>query len=286
MEDRYTVCRNLLPGIHMFGVFDGHGGHQVADTCATHLPDHVKQFFLTNLNANAKAALRRGLEAVDRRAWGAVMESARPPPLRPASAPTAPSAPSLSPALVPESSFSQFEQCGSTACVAVLESDSLTLANVGDSRAVLRTSTGTKQLTRDHKPGSDSERRRILGEGGFVTDVFGIPRVMGMLSLSRALGDWYARPYVSSSPDVIERKLAGDEKYVIIASDGLWDVISNKDAVAIADDMLARRNGSERGGGVSIARALAEEAVRRNSSDNVTVMWIDIGIKQRTDGSE
>lgn len=63
------------------------------------------------------------------------------------------------------------------------------VANAGDSRAVMCRSGKAIALSIDHKPTSDSERKRIEAAGGFVSEIGGICRVNGNLNLSRAIGD-------------------------------------------------------------------------------------------------
>ena len=76
--------------------------------------------------------------------------------------------------------------CGSTLAALLVTRRSLTVANVGDSRAVLCRAGAALPLSRDHKPKVAAERQRILAAGGFIVD----GRVNGDLSLSRALGDF------------------------------------------------------------------------------------------------
>ena len=99
-------------------------------------------------------------------------------------------------------------------------------------------------LTLDHKPNDAKEKQRILQLGGYVSwdgylDEHGRPvpghgcyRVNGNLAMSRAVGDKYETPYVHGIPDIkeFERKYTQD-KFIIIASDGLWDVMTSQEAV-------------------------------------------------------
>jgi serine/threonine protein phosphatase PrpC len=152
---------------------------------------------------------------------------------------------------------------GTTAVAAYQHRDKLFVANVGDSRAVLgcfatarESESGLKavELSSDHKPGRPDERRRIAAEGGIVQQSsvpvqgvggavrlvrMGPERVMdkggfGGLAVSRALGDLRLRPYVSSLPEVVERKLSHKDRLLILGSDGVWDRISSQEAVNIA----------------------------------------------------
>ena len=80
-------------------------------------------------------------------------------------------------------------QAGCTAVVAIKRGDELYVANAGDSRGVLCRGTTAVALSEDHKPASDIEKNRIIAAGGFLSDIGGVCRVNGNLNLSRAIGD-------------------------------------------------------------------------------------------------
>ena len=89
---------------------------------------------------------------------------------------------------------------GTTAVVALVQDDQLTVAHVGDSRGVLCRANGKAlALTQDHKPELEAEKKRIEALGGFVS-YLGCWRAMGILAMSRALGDLFLKPYVSAEP--------------------------------------------------------------------------------------
>jgi serine/threonine protein phosphatase PrpC len=161
-------------------------------------------------------------------------------------------------------------------------------ANVGDSRAILCRNGTALELTRDHKPSDPYENERIHSLGGLVVwsgqiDRHGQPiigtgqfRIQNGLSLSRAIGDLSERPIVSGEPEISIVSLVDDDEFLVLASDGLWDVMSSADTVAYIralrheamDDAAMERD--------SIAALVVEEALRRGSSDNITVLivWI------------
>ncbi|KAL3513774.1 hypothetical protein ACH5RR_026491 [Cinchona calisaya] len=90
-------------------------------------------------------------------------------------------------------------------------------------------------LSVDHKPDRSNERERIEQAGGFVIWA-GTWRVGGVLAVSRAFGDKLLKPYVVAEPEIQEEKIHGVD-FIIIASDGLWNVLSHKDAVAIVQEL-------------------------------------------------
>jgi len=86
-------------------------------------------------------------------------------------------------------------------------------------------------LSVDHKPNRGDERERILKLGGKITynKYSNIHRVGGVLAVSRAIGDLQLHPYVICEPEIITKTIENQDLFVILASDGLWDVMSNED---------------------------------------------------------
>lgn len=91
----------------------------------------------------------------------------------------------------------------------------------------------------DHKPNSDEERKRIEQLGGVVVWA-GTWRVGGVLAVSRAFGDRLLKKYVIPEPYTQEEHLTSNDELIIMASDGLWDVIKNQEAVTIVRDIKVR----------------------------------------------
>lgn len=87
-------------------------------------------------------------------------------------------------------------------------------------------------MSEDHKPNRVDERERIEAAGGVVVWA-GTWRVGGVLAVSRAFGDRLLKQYVVAEPDLMEETLTPADQALIMASDGLWDVIQNQDAVAL-----------------------------------------------------
>ncbi|KAJ6670653.1 ALPHABET ISOFORM E-RELATED [Salix viminalis] len=122
---------------------------------------------------------------------------------------------------------------GSTAVVAVVTPDKIIVANCGDSRAVLCRNGKPLPLSSDHKPDRPDELKRIQNAGGRVIYWDG-PRILGVLAMSRAIGDNYLKPYVSCEPEVTTMDRTVEDDCLILASDGLWDVVSNETACGVA----------------------------------------------------
>lgn len=167
---------------------------------------------------------------------------------------------------------------GTTAVVALVGTRVLYIANCGDSRAVLCRSGVAYPLTDDHKAAREDETARIEAAGGQILFWNGV-RVMGVLAVSRAIGDHCLRPFVVAEPEVTILKRHQDDELLLLASDGLWDVLSNQEAASLAMRCVqrARARGATREGAARIAATvLTRAAVDRGSRDNVTVVVIDL----------
>ena len=151
------------------------------------------------------------------------------------------------------------------ATIHILE-DRFLAANVGDSRVIIGTGAGVLQLTVDHKPGVPEERARIEALGGRVIS-WDIPRVEGMLAMSRALGDPELKPYVSPEPRVVEGLFAVENDFVVVACDGVWDALTLDEVIATVRE--------EKDPGRS-AQKIAALALASGSTDNVSVIVLDL----------
>jgi len=161
---------------------------------------------------------------------------------------------------------------GTTAVVALVQADRLTVAHVGDSRGVLCRNGNALALTQDHKPEIAAERRRIEALGGFVSYI-GCWRAMGILAMSRAIGDLFLKPYVSAKPDVSTMSIGPTDEFIVLASDGVFDVFDNDQVVRIvraADDPQ------------HAASLLTKSALAAGSLDNITAIVVALrGYKPR-----
>ncbi|KAJ9673835.1 hypothetical protein PVL29_023405 [Vitis rotundifolia] len=154
---------------------------------------------------------------------------------------------------------------GSTAVTAILiNGRRLWIANVGDSRAVLSKGGQAIQMTTDHEP--STERGSIENRGGFVSNMPGdVPRVNGQLAVSRAFGDKSLKSHLRSDPDIQDTTLDFNSEILILASDGLWKVMNNQEAV----DIVRRIKDPEKA-----AKQLTAEALRRDSKDDISCVVV------------
>ncbi|KAL0035686.1 hypothetical protein WJX79_008706 [Trebouxia sp. C0005] len=167
---------------------------------------------------------------------------------------------------------------GTTAVVALVGSRQLYVANCGDSRAVLSRGDVAIPLTDDHKAAREDETARVEAAGGQILFWNGV-RVMGVLAVSRAIGDHCLRPFVIAQPEITILARKPDDELLLLASDGLWDVLTNQEACSLAKRCLrrARQRGATRQSAARIAATvLTRAAVDRGSRDNVTVVVVDL----------
>ncbi|XWS16198.1 hypothetical protein CRYUN_Cryun34aG0064600 [Craigia yunnanensis] len=274
---------------HFFGVYDGHGGSQVANYCRDRIHGALAEeigsikdnlcdgtsmecrqvqwektftscFLKVDDEIGGKGS--RGMIGGNEDAYDASFE------------PVAP------------------ETVGSTAVVALVCSSHIVVANCGDSRAVLCRGKEAMALSTDHKPNRDDEYARIEASGGKVIQWNG-HRVFGVLAMSRSIGDGYLKPWIIPEPEVVFIPRAREDECLILASDGLWDVISNEEACEVARRRILlwhKKNGVpslvERGKGIDPAACAAAEylsmlAIQKGSSDNISVIVVDLKAQRK-----
>jgi serine/threonine protein phosphatase PrpC len=119
--------------------------------------------------------------------------------------------------------------------------------------------------------------------------------VEGVLAVSRAIGDLNLKPYVTCDPEITTHSLSPEDQYLILASDGLWDVMSNEEVgtfitrfvfpttpffssqltsaflLTYFEKRISQRNEFQ-----YLARDLCDEAILLGSSDNITVLVVDV----------
>ncbi|XP_074280136.1 putative protein phosphatase 2C 9 isoform X2 [Silene latifolia] len=163
------------------------------------------------------------------------------------------------------STNSDLSRGGSTAVTAIIfNGRKLWIANLGDSRAVLSKGGQALQMSVDHEP--STERGSIEDKGGFVSNLPGdVPRVNGQLAVSRAFGDKSLKSHLRSDPDVQEANIDFNADILILASDGLWKVMNNQEAVDIARKIKDPHKA---------AKQLAAEALKRESKDDISIIVV------------
>ncbi|GER53542.1 protein phosphatase 2c [Striga asiatica] len=273
---------------HFFGVYDGHGGSQVANYCRDRI-----HFALEDELINIKDVMVKDISRDPRQVqWENVFTSCFAKVDEEVSGKTSKTVPSEGDDDVDMSSPIAPETVGSTAVVAVVCSSHIIVANCGDSRAVLYRGKEAIALSIDHKPSREDEYARIEAAGGKVIQWNG-HRVFGVLAMSRSIGDRYLKPWIIPKPEVMFVPRARDDDCLIIASDGLWDVMSNEEVCELARKRILiwhKKNGMsplvERGRGVdpaaqSAAEYLSNVALQKGSKDNISVIVVDLKTQRK-----
>ncbi|KAJ4727876.1 Protein phosphatase 2C-like protein [Melia azedarach] len=239
-------CFNFPKPSAFYGVFDGHGGPEAA----AFIRKNVMRLLFEDVNfpqsSEEDDVFLEGVEKSLRKAY-------------------------LLADLALADDCSVSSSSGTTALTALIFGRLLMVANAGDCRAVLCRKGEAIDMSEDHRPIYPSERRRVEELGGFVDDGY----LNGVLSVSRALGDWDMKlPRGSPSPLIAEPEfqqvvLTEDDEFLIIGCDGIWDVMSSQHAVSLVHRGLRRHDDPEQ-----CARDLVMEALRLNTFDNLTVIIV------------
>lgn len=150
---------------------------------------------------------------------------------------------------------------GTTSVIAVIQEHKLTVANIGDSRCVLCRDGKAIRLSFDHKPDLFAEKDYIQSKGGFVRD----GRIRGMLAVSRAFGDGFLGESVNPIPHFRQVDLTENDLFLILACDGVWDVITDQEACNIVSTEIDP---------MEAAKKLRDAAFEKNSLDNISVIIV------------
>jgi len=152
----------------------------------------------------------------------------------------------------------------------------LNILNTGDSRCVLCRDNIAIPLTKDHKPHWPEEKTRIELLNGKIT-FDGYDWRINDLSVSRAFGDVDSTPFLTHIPDIFRYKLDKNDKFFVLACDGLWDVMSNQDVVNfIINNSYDLKTNTRINKNTNIAKLLAEFALKKGSSDNISIIIVFI----------
>ena len=162
-----------------------------------------------------------------------------------------------------------FPQAGSTAAIAYIERKEngqriLSCMNVGDTRCVLVNKNDVIRMSYDDRVDDPKEQERIKKQGGIIFN----ERIYGLLMLSRCFGDWAIKEYgASNEPHIYEQELNDDNLFLIIATDGVWDVIKDEELLE-----LTKTNTNS----LEISKNIIVEALNRGSQDNISCFVIKL----------
>ncbi|XP_059647862.1 probable protein phosphatase 2C 63 [Cornus florida] len=237
LEDQSQVL--ALPSATYVGVYDGHGGPETSRFVNRHLFPHLHKF-VTEQGGLSEDVIKKAFHATEEEFMHLVKRSL---PLRP-----------------------QIASVGSCCLVGTISNDVLHVANLGDSRAVLgrrisedpKSKVVAERLSNDHNVSCEEVRREVeaLHPDDFPIVVYcrGVWRIKGIIQVSRSIGDAYLkkpelnrdpifqqfgnpvpmkRALMSAEPSILKRKLRPQDLFLIFASDGLWEHLSDEEAVEI-----------------------------------------------------
>ncbi|VDN58552.1 unnamed protein product [Dracunculus medinensis] len=263
LHDHFDVAVNDVKRCAFYAIFDGHAGRNAADYAAKYLPEKLRRklsncFDLVSIEKSMKKIFIETYKQIDEQF---LIEARK---IRPS------------------------WKDGTTATTIIIINDTVYCANIGDSKAVVcrSKSPGTflpLQLTVDHSPIHFEERMRIQKAGGNVKD----GRVMGILEVSRSIGDGQFKAYgVICTPDVKKFSITLDDRFIIMACDGLWKSFSSQEAVEFVikkvEELKVVSKPADKDSlddpryslWEKVADQLAAESVKRGCGDNVSVIII------------
>ena len=246
MEDFYCINEYLENKFNscFFGIFDGHGGKEISYYLSENLQNYlVKELNNISLSTNFRENNEYFLQAITN------------------------SFEKIDKTIIENSSFEN--SVGSTATIVFIYNDESSLtkrtlicANVGDSKAYLINKNNIKIITKEHKCNDANEVARIKKSGGVVFQ----KRVFGTLILTRTIGDIQMKKFgVIPTPDLFSQPIYDNDMYVILASDGLWDVVEYEDILKLSKEKISC---------FEFSKKLIKLAKERDTRDNVSCIVI------------
>uniref|UniRef100_A0A7N0VBB9 PPM-type phosphatase domain-containing protein n=1 Tax=Kalanchoe fedtschenkoi TaxID=63787 RepID=A0A7N0VBB9_KALFE len=272
-QDSAVLCQKygMEDGV-LGGVFDGHGvnGHEVSQIVKARLPGLLlSQMKLLADAHNSKKTLAM-YNVVEK--WKEATVSAFK-------------------AMDKEIKFtpnSDFKASGTTAVLVIKQGEDLVIANLGDSRAVLGTVTNhgivALPLTIDHKPSVADEAERIKQCNGRVLALAKEPHILRLwlpfedvpgLAMTRALGDFQLKSHgVIPVPEILHHRISPADQFVVLATDGVWDVLSNERVMSIASSVENKEGVAE----AIVHAATAEWKTKYPNAtiDDCTVVYLSL----------
>lgn len=290
MEDVHTYVANFAekPDWGYFAIFDGHAGKQTARWCGNNLHTLLEEIILAHESSSRRQSQSSASDADSSQPAEEVHD------VRDA----------LNRVFVKADQLIEQEGSGSAGCtaaVAVLRWESendaeegakkrakselfdfvpsnrdkrmLYTANVGDLRIVLCRGSKLYRLTYDHKASDDKEIERIRDAGGLVVK----NRVNGVLAITRSLGDSYVKNLVTGSPFTTATEITDEDEFLILACDGVWDVISDDAACKFVQEIFRTQREKDQPEDPAYAsKKLCQYAIDKATTDNVTVMVVKL----------
>lgn len=241
IEDRYSALVNddakNASKQAFFGVFDGHGGAKAAEFAAKNLGRNIINEVALRSEEELEEAVREGY-------------------------------------LTTDAEFLKLNANGGSCCVtALVQNGELIVSNAGDCRAVMSRGGVAEALTVDHRPSRQDEMDRIQRLGGYVDCCRGVWRIQGSLAVSRGIGDSCVKRWVIAEPETKILTIEPECEFLILASDGLWEKVSNQEAVELLRPFCV---GVDNQQPLYACKKLVDLAVTRGSCDDITAMVIQL----------
>ncbi|KAL2254900.1 probable protein phosphatase 2C 60 [Sesamum indicum] len=260
------------------GIYDGHGGPETSRFINENLFQHLKRFTAEHQSMSVEV-IRKAFQATEDGFFSVV---SRQWPMKP-----------------------QIAAVGSCCLVGVICGGTLYVANLGDSRAVLGRlvkATGEVlaiQLSAEHNASIEAVREELQSlhpdDSQIVVLKHNVWRVKGLIQVSRSIGDVYLkkaeynreplyqkfrlrepfkRPILSAEPSITVHQLLPHDQFIIFASDGLWEHLTNQEAVDLVQNHP--RNGSAR----RLVKAALQEAAKKREMRYSDLKKIDRGVRR------
>ncbi|XP_047311043.1 probable protein phosphatase 2C 46 [Impatiens glandulifera] len=278
LESGSLSTLELGPYGTFIGVYDGHGGPETSRYINQHLFQHLRRFTSENQSMSVEV-IRKAFEATED---GFLSVVAKQWSVKP-----------------------QIASVGSCCLVGVICSGNLYIANLGDSRAVLgKTVKATGevvaiQLSAEHNVAIESVRQELQSlhpnDSQIVVLKHNVWRVKGLIQISRSIGDVYlkkaeynreplyakfrlrepfSRPLLSSDPTITVHQIQPYDQFIIFASDGLWEQLTNQEAVDFV------RNHPRNGIAKRLVKAALQEAAKKREMRYSDLKKIDRGVRR------
>lgn len=281
LEDQGQVFTS--PSATYVGVYDGHGGPEASRFITNHLFPYLQKFALEQGGVSAEV-IRKAFDATEEEFLHLVKQSWLDRP--------------------------QIVSVGSCCLVGAISNGILYVANLGDSRAVLgrqvsdgrmanSSSVVAERLSTDHNVGVEEVRKEVKAlhpdDSHIVVYTRGVWRIKGIIQVSRSIGDVYLkkpefnrdplfqqygaavplrRAVMSAEPSILIRKLRPQDLFLIFASDGLWEQLSDEAAVGIVQKNprvgIAKR----------LVRAAIQEAAKKREMRYEDIKRIEKGVRR------
>ena len=240
MEDVILTNENFCNNnkTHLFGIFDGHGSDKSAIYCKENFPKHLDK--LLSVKHSKFDPNRATIEENFIKAFKDIDEE------------------------IKKMDYIDF---GNTATIVYITDKTWYCAKVGDSKCILISKRNFKRLSYEDKCIDENEKIRIINAGGEITK----KKLNGILSVSRAMGDFFLKDFgLISEPHITKIEINYDDKFCIIASDGIWDVITEE----MVFNMSKKVESAE-----DLANKILKLALTLGSQDNISIVVIGFNLK-------